>query len=60
MFQIGNQNKAYDNHQKPGSYFTRRNNRPGMYLTWILPSAEISGNIFSDPDKKSDQQKGDI
>ena len=60
MLQIRHENEANDDHQEPRSYFLAPHHSPSMRLVGILPSTEISRNVFSHPDKKCDEQKRKI
>ena len=57
MLEVGNDNEAYDHHKKPRGDLVGRDNIPYVHLVWVLPCSEVGGDIFGDPNKKSDQYK---
>ena len=60
MLQIGDENEADDDHKKPGSDFLGGDSVPGVNLIGIFPGAEVGGDVFSHPNEKGNEHKGNV
>ena len=57
MLQIRHQDETDDDHEKPRGDLLRGNDIPCVYLTRILPRADVRPDILCNPDEKGDEEE---
>lgn len=59
LFQIGDQNEADNDKERPGRYFMEGNKCPGRQLVRVFPGAEVGRNVFRHPNEECHKTEGD-
>ena len=59
LLQCGDNQKADDDEQKPGTDLADMDKMPGVGLIRVFPRAKEGGDILRNPNKEADQHEGE-